>query len=105
DPILDLRLFGDKVFAIGNAAAFAMGLCFLGAIVFLPLFMVNVVGLSATNSGLTTTPLTFGIVVANVTSGQLVSRIGRYKPILLISIVIAIVSFVIMGWTLAADSG
>ncbi len=104
EPILDLRLFGNKVFAIGNVAAFVMGLCFLGAIVFLPLFMVRVVGLSATNSGLTTTPLTFGIVAGNITSGQLVSRTGRYKPLMLLSIVIAIGAFAVMGWTLTADA-
>lgn len=64
---------------MGNAASFVVGMAFLAAIVFLPLFMVNVVGLSATHSGLTTTPLTFG----NVASGQLVSRTGRYKPLML----------------------
>ena len=72
NPILDIRLFKIKTFAIGSLAAFVVGGAFLGAIVFLPLFMVNVVGLSATSSGLTITPLTLGIVFANITSGQLV---------------------------------
>jgi hypothetical protein len=82
-----------------------LGLAFLGPFFFLPLFMVNVVGLTATNSGLTTTPLTFGIVAGNVLSGQLVSRMGRYKPLLLIATAILIVGFAIMGWTLASDAG
>jgi EmrB/QacA subfamily drug resistance transporter len=105
EPLLDLKLFSNKIFAIGNAGAFTMGLAFLGPIFFLPAFMVNVVGLSATNSGLTTTPLTFGIVAGNIVSGQLVSRIGHYRILLLVSIAILAASFAVMGFTLAPDAG
>jgi EmrB/QacA subfamily drug resistance transporter len=105
DPLLDLRLFRIKPFAIGNAAAFVLGLCFLSAIIFLPLFMVIVVGLSATNSGLTTVPLTIGIVIGNITSGQVVSRIGKYKPLMLGTVFALIGAFVLMGFTLEPTSG
>lgn len=101
NPILDFKLFRIKTFAIGNAAAFIVGSAFLGAIVFLPLFMVNVVGLSATSSGLTTTPLTFGIVIANITAGQLVSRLGSYKGLLLGSLVIQVAAFALFATTLS----
>ncbi|MCV5649341.1 MFS transporter, partial [Escherichia coli] len=62
------------------------------------------VGLSATNSGLTVTPLTFGIVFGNVISGQLVSRFGRYKPLMLAGIVVLAAAFIIMGFTLTPQS-
>jgi EmrB/QacA subfamily drug resistance transporter len=104
DPILDLRLFRNRVFAAGNAAAFVIGMTFLSAVVFLPLFMVNVVGLSATGAGLTTTPLTLGIVAGNILSGQLVSRVGRYKPIMLVSLVMMCAAFAVMGFGLSPDS-
>ncbi len=104
DPILDLKLFNIRTFAIGNLAAFVLGAGFLAGIVFLPLFMVIVVGLSATNSGLTIMPLTFGIVAGNIVSGQLVSRIGRYKPLMLIALVLLMIAFVVMGFTLTPNS-
>jgi len=104
DPILDLSLFSNRTFAIGTAACFVLGAAFLAAIVFLPLFMVNVVGFSATRAGLTVMPLTLGIVAANVLSGQLVSRLGRYKGVLLASILLMIVAFALMGFTLSAES-
>jgi hypothetical protein len=66
--------------------------------------MVNVVGLSATSSGLTTMPLTFGIVVANITSGQLVSRLGAYKGLLLGSLVILCASFLWFAITLDTEA-
>jgi EmrB/QacA subfamily drug resistance transporter len=104
EPILDLRLFGSRGFAFGNAAAFIAGAGFLAAIVFLPLFMVNVVGLSATSSGLTITPLTFGIVAGNIISGQVVSRVGHLKRLLLGALVVLTIAYAVMGFTLSADS-
>jgi EmrB/QacA subfamily drug resistance transporter len=104
DPILDLRMFGSRVFSAGNGGVFVLGMAFLAAVVFLPLFMVNVVGLSATDSGLTTMPLTLGVVIGNVASGQIVTRSGRYKPLMLISIVLLAIAFAVMGFGLSPDS-
>ncbi|WP_425148593.1 MDR family MFS transporter [Deinococcus sp.] len=104
DPLMNLGLFGNRVFSVGTAATFLLGMAFLGPIIFLPLFMVNVVGLSATNSGLTLTPLVLGLVAGNILSGQLVSRFGRYKPIMLVALVILMAAFLIMGFTLNSDA-
>lgn len=104
DPLLDLSLFRNKTFAVGNLASLIAGASFLAPIIFLPLFMVNVVGLSATSSGLTTVPLTFGIVFGNIFVGQLVSRIGRYKIIILSSLLLLVASFVFFGLTLTSDA-
>jgi EmrB/QacA subfamily drug resistance transporter len=103
-PLLDLRLFRLRAFSTGNAAVFVIGGAFLSGVVFLPLFMVNVVGLSATRSGLTVMPLTLGVVAGNVLSGQLVSRLGRYKALLLGSLVLLMAGFAVMGFTLRPDS-
>lgn len=104
DPILDLSLFRNRTFAIGTLASFVVGGCFLSAIVFLPLFMVNVAGLSATSSGLTATPLTLGIVFGNIVVGQLVSRLGSYKPILVASLVLLTAAYAVLGLTLSITS-
>ncbi|WP_309570880.1 MDR family MFS transporter [Deinococcus sp.] len=104
DPLMNLGLFRNRVFSVGSAATFLLGMSFLGPIIFLPLFMVNVVGLSATNSGLTLTPLVLGLVAGNILSGQLVSRIGRYKGIMVVSLILLMAAFVIMGLTLHPDA-
>ena len=104
EPVLDLKLFQDKTFALGNAAVFIIGMGFLSAFTFLPLFLVNVVGLPATRSGLTLMPMTLGVVAGNVLSGQIVSRLGRYKVLMLASLVLLSVSFTVMGFTLSPDS-
>jgi len=104
NPIVNLDLFGIRPFRLTNLATFVVGGSFLAAIVFLPLFMVNVVGLSATRSGLTTTPLTFGLIAGNIVVGQLVAKIGKYKGLLIGSLVILCVSMVVMGFTITAHS-
>jgi EmrB/QacA subfamily drug resistance transporter len=102
-PMIDMHLFGNRAFAVGNLASLVVGMSFLGAIVFLPLFMVNVVGASATRAGLTTTPLTFGIVFGNILAGQLSSRLGRYKFIILGALVLQMIGFAVMAFTLSPD--
>ena len=104
DPLLDLGLFKNPAFSIGNAAAFVIGMAFLSAIVFLPIFMQNVVGLSATASGFAGLPLVIGLVIGNVLSGQLVSRFGRYKPLMLVGLIIMMIGFAIAGFTLTPQS-
>jgi EmrB/QacA subfamily drug resistance transporter len=104
DPILDMSLFKNNSFTIGNVAAFVIGMGFLAAIVFLPIFMQNVVGLSATASGFAGLPLVLGLVIGNVASGQIVSRTGRYKPLMLGGLVIMAIGFAIAGFTLTPQS-
>lgn len=104
EPLLDLSLFRNRTFAVSNAASFVVGATFFCSIVFLPLFMVNVVGLSATNSGLTLMPLTMGIVAGNIASGQIVSWLGRYRSLMLVSMTLNVIGFAIMAFTLGLDS-
>jgi EmrB/QacA subfamily drug resistance transporter len=104
EPILDLGLFRNRVFSVGNLAVFVLGAGFLSTVVFLPLFMVNVVGLSATRSGLTLLPLTLGVMAGNVLSGQLVSRLGHYKRLMLLSLVVLLAGNSLMAFTLSPDS-
>ena len=51
EPILPLRLFRDRTFAITSAAGFIVGLGMFGGIIFLPLFLQVVMGTTPTNSG------------------------------------------------------
>lgn len=104
DPLVDLSLFREPTVKWGTATMFVLGAAFLTPMVFLPLFMVNVVGVTATASGLTISPLVMGIVAGNVTAGQLASRFGKYKPFMLASLVVMTVGFLVMGFTLTAES-
>jgi EmrB/QacA subfamily drug resistance transporter len=79
NPILNFSLFKNNVFRTANAALFLMGGAFLGVIIFEPLFMVNVLGESATRAGVSLIPLSLGVVTGSLLAGQMVSRFGHYK--------------------------
>jgi EmrB/QacA subfamily drug resistance transporter len=97
EPLLPFDLFRNRTYVIANGVALLVnGVAFFGAIIFLPIFMVMVVGVSASQAGLTIMPLTLGLVGASILAGQVVSRIGRYKAILLSSIVIVLAGYFIL---------
>jgi EmrB/QacA subfamily drug resistance transporter len=79
EPILPFRLFRNSVFNVAGGVGFVIGLAMFGAITFLPVFLQLVDGASATNSGLNILPLMAGLLVASISSGQIISRRGRYK--------------------------
>lgn len=83
---------------------FVLGAGFLASVLFLPLFMVNVVGLSATGSGLTTTPLTLALVVASILAGLFTSRFLHYQPLMLFALALLLVGFTVIGFTLTPAS-
>jgi len=79
EPIIPLELFGNPVIAICSVAAFVLGMGMFGTIIYLPLFMQGVLGVSATQSGNLLTPLLMGTVVSSIIGGQMISRTGEYK--------------------------
>ncbi|WP_375434321.1 MDR family MFS transporter [uncultured Hymenobacter sp.] len=79
NPILDFGLFRNNVFRWANAALFLLGGAFLGIIIFEPLFMVNVLGTTATRAGISLIPLSMGVVFGSMLAGRMVSRFGHYK--------------------------
>jgi EmrB/QacA subfamily drug resistance transporter len=84
NPILDFSLFRNPVFSRANLALFILGGAFLSLVIFLPLFMVQVLGVSATQAGASLIPLSLGVVFGAILSGQLVSRFGHYRLLMLL---------------------
>ena len=83
DPILPLSLFRNRAFSYSVASIFFLVAAMFSIVLFLPLFAQGVLGFSATGAGLVLTPLILSMVVVSTLNGQLISRTGRYKPMLL----------------------
>jgi EmrB/QacA subfamily drug resistance transporter len=79
EPILPLRLFRGNVFSVSSVLSFIVGFALLGTMTFLPTYIQYCQGVSATASGVRTLPMVFGLIVASVTAGNVVSRTGRYR--------------------------
>lgn len=79
EPLLPLFLFRDPIIAVSALAIFLLGVGMFGVILYVPLFMQGVLGISATHSGSLLTPLLIAAVVSSVFTGQLISRTGKYR--------------------------
>ncbi|WP_339097385.1 MDR family MFS transporter [Deinococcus sp. VB343] len=80
DAIIPLSLFRVPIFSVSNLASFVINIAFMGIVIFLPLYMQMVLGVSATNSGMSMLPLMIGLMGASILSGNIVARTGQYKP-------------------------
>ncbi|MFD6228106.1 MDR family MFS transporter [Streptomyces sp. NPDC060232] len=79
EPMIPMRLFRNPVFAVCSVLSFVVGFAMLGAMTFLPTYLQYVDGDSATISGVRTLPMVFGLLLASVFSGNVVSKTGRYR--------------------------
>jgi len=79
EPILPLSLFRNHTFSVTSVVGFIVGFALFGAVTYLPLYLQVTKGASPTKSGLELTPLMAGVLISSITSGQLISRLGRYR--------------------------
>ena len=76
EPIVPLRLFRKRVFSVANAAGFIVGVAMFGAIIYLPVYLQVVRGVSPTTSGLMLLPIMAGLFIASIGSGQIIAESG-----------------------------
>jgi len=97
EPVLPLRLFGEPVFNIVSAALFLTTLSFFTVIVFVPVFLQTVTGVSATESGVILLALLITGTVSTIVSGRLISKTGRYKRFPLIGLAVMALGLVALS--------
>jgi EmrB/QacA subfamily drug resistance transporter len=76
DPVMPVRLFRDRLFAVSVAHGFLSGVALFGSFAFVPLFVQAVLGTSATAAGVTITPIMFGWMFAAIASSRLLLRLN-----------------------------
>jgi EmrB/QacA subfamily drug resistance transporter len=83
EPLIPLTLFHEPIISLCSIGVFVVGIAMFGMIIYLPLFMQGVLGVSATKSGNLLTPMMLGIVIGTFVCGQLTLRMRSYtKPIM-----------------------
>jgi EmrB/QacA subfamily drug resistance transporter len=79
DPVLPLSLFRDRLFFTATVHGILTGWALFGSISFIPLFVQAVFGTSATQAGITITPMLLGWVTASIIGTRLLLTIGYRK--------------------------
>jgi EmrB/QacA subfamily drug resistance transporter len=96
EPILSLDLFKNRVFAVTNLLGFLMGLGMFGSLMFLPLFLQGVVGISATSSGNSMIPMMASLILASVISGRLITKV-RFRTMFISGMSFMTVGFYLLS--------
>lgn len=97
EPFLPLQLFAEPVIAVSSIAVFVLGMGMFGVILYVPLFIQGVLGVSATRSGSLLTPLLMGAVVGSMAVGQIISRTGRYRWLAILGAALAMTGMLCMA--------
>lgn len=80
DPILPLQLLlHDRLFSTAVTHGILTGWALFGSISFIPLFVQSVMGTSATQAGITITPMLLGWVTASIIGMRLILTVGYRK--------------------------
>ena len=87
EAILPLFLFRNRQFVQANLIVMAIGGGIFASIQYLPMFVQTSLGTSATMSGLIATPQSVGVAMTSIIGGQLASRTGRYKRMVVVGAV------------------
>ena len=96
-PIVEPSMFKDvRIFSVSLVASMLISVVVIGAVYFLPVFMQSVVGVSATNSGLTLIPFALFSIAGAVIGGQITTATGRYKVQALAASVLMIVGVLLL---------
>ncbi|MFC0186784.1 MDR family MFS transporter [Fictibacillus aquaticus] len=102
EPILNLNLFKNRVFATTNVLGFLLGLGMFGAIMFVPMYMQGIQGVSPTKAGSTMTPMMVSLILASIIGGRLLLKF-RFRTVLTAGMVITSIGFFLMS-TMGVDS-
>ncbi|EIT86793.1 EmrB/QacA subfamily drug resistance transporter [Fictibacillus macauensis ZFHKF-1] len=96
EPVLDLSLFKNRVFATTNALGFLLGLGMFGAIMFVPMFMQGILGVTPTRAGSTMTPMMISLILASIVGGRLLLKV-TYRTVLTSGMIITSIGFYLMS--------
>lgn len=76
EPFLDLRILHHREFTIATIIVMIVNAALISGVVMLPIFMQNIQGFSAMQSGMAMLPGAFCMAVMNVLSGRIFDKFG-----------------------------
>ncbi|MDH2430504.1 MDR family MFS transporter [Sphaerisporangium sp. TRM90804] len=82
EPIIPLYLFKNRTVTLSIVASTLVGVALFGGTVFLSQYFQVALGKSPTVAGLMSLPLIFGLLISSTVAGQLITKWGRWKGIL-----------------------
>lgn len=98
------RIFAQRSIMAGSWSTFCTGSSMMIMIYYLPIWFQAIEGVNAVNSGIRLLPMVLSMVVASISSGVLIARVGYYTPFMLFGVVLLSIGAGLLT-TLQVDTG
>lgn len=95
-PIVNLRIFSDRNLATGTFLIGLLGIIIYGTTTLLPLFLQDLIGYTAYQSGLAVSPRGIGAILSMIIAGQLIGRVDE-RLLITIGVIIRGASLFMLG--------
>jgi DHA2 family multidrug resistance protein len=99
-PIVNLRVFKNRNFAVGTMLISTVGIVLYGSIALLPLFLQTLLGYPAVESGMAVSPRGFGALVSMLIVGRLIGKVDSRFLIMFGFTVLAYSTYMLAGLNL-----
>ncbi|KAJ8112352.1 hypothetical protein OPT61_g5254 [Boeremia exigua] len=93
NPIMPLHLFSNSISFTIFILTFLHGVVIMWALYFLPVYFQGVLVVDAYSAGIRLLPIILALLPGAIMGGLLLSRFGRYKPILMLCFALVAVGF------------
>lgn len=103
EPIIPLRIIAKRTTALSIIASISIGVAMFGSGAFLGQYFQIAREATPTMAGVMTLPMIVGNLFGSVFSGQLISRLGRWKIFLVIGAIVNIGALALLG-TMSHDT-
>jgi len=96
EPLVPIRLYADRGFAVDNAVLFLLSVCFVPLFFFVSLYAQSALGESASNAGLLLLVFFGGFTLGAQSGGRILDRRGA-RPTVVVGCAVATVGFYLWG--------
>ena len=97
EPMVPIRLLGNRTTILMIIASLAVGVAMFGSSTFLTQYFQLAGGHSATRAGLMTIPLIISQMLTSTIGGQVVTRTGRWKPLMVVGAIALVAGLAGLG--------
>jgi EmrB/QacA subfamily drug resistance transporter len=97
EPVIPMRLFGDRTTSLATAASVLIGVAMFGSTVYLSQYFQLSRGMSPTQAGLMSIFMVGGLVVSSMLTGRIITQTGRWKRFLTGGMVVVIIGLVLLA--------
>lgn len=97
EPIVNLRVFLNRNFAVGTALIASVGIVLYGSTALIPLFLQTLLGYPAVESGWAVSPRGIGSIVSMIVVGRLIGKVDSRYLIIFGFLVLGFSTYVFTG--------